>query len=71
MHRSGWGFCRKVIKDAQILLTSFAFVCIASFHCGINILITFGTILTVQKDILAYLDLKDYNLRSLIQSDVH
>jgi hypothetical protein len=25
MHRSGWRFCRKVIKYAQILLTSFVF----------------------------------------------
>jgi len=45
MHRSGWRFYRKVIKDAQILLTSLAFVCIPSFHCRVNVLITFGTFL--------------------------
>jgi hypothetical protein len=39
---SGWRFCRKVIKDAQILLTSFVFVCVPSFHYRINVLITFG-----------------------------
>jgi hypothetical protein len=42
MHRSGWIFCRKVIKDAYILLTSFVFVCIPSFRCRINVPITFG-----------------------------
>jgi hypothetical protein len=39
------GFCRKVIKDAQILLASFVFVCIPYCHCRINVLITFGTTL--------------------------
>jgi hypothetical protein len=48
MHRSGWRMCRKVIKDAKILLTSFVFVCIPSFHCRINVLIIFGAILVVR-----------------------
>jgi hypothetical protein len=31
MHRSGWKFCRKVIKDAYILLTSLVFASILCF----------------------------------------
>jgi len=44
MHRWGWRFCRKVITDAYILLTSF-FVCVLSFHFRKNVLISFGTLL--------------------------
>jgi hypothetical protein len=36
---------KKLIKDAYILLTSFVFVCVPSFHCRINVLISFGTTL--------------------------
>jgi hypothetical protein len=44
MHRSGWRFCRKVVKDVYILLISFAFCVVPSFHCMINVLITSGMI---------------------------
>jgi hypothetical protein len=40
---AGRRLCRRVISDALILLTSFVFVYIPSFHCRINVLITFGT----------------------------
>jgi hypothetical protein len=43
MHRSGWILCRKVTKYVYSLLTSFIFVRIPSFHCRINVLISFGT----------------------------
>jgi hypothetical protein len=43
MHRSGWRVCREVTKDAYILLVSFVFVCIPSFHFRISVLIAFGT----------------------------
>jgi hypothetical protein len=42
INRDG-NFCSKVIKDAQILLTSFVSVCVPSFHCRINVLISFDT----------------------------
>jgi len=32
MHSSGWRFCRKLIRDAQILLTSFC-VCVCARVC--------------------------------------
>jgi hypothetical protein len=50
MHSSGWRFCRKGIKYAEIFLI-FVFACIPSFHCRINVLITFGILLYIMVEL--------------------